>query len=107
MRRLVSILPLLLIAGSCGPTDSFRAFENEFWQKWLLANPSIATGVGVHDYDALMEDYSAKAIQEREAELARMLDRLQRMTGLAADELIDGEIIRAGIRAEILEAQAI
>src|SRR5215217_5897236 len=108
MRCLVSVLPLLLIADSCGrPSDSFRVFEDEYWRKWLQNNPSIATGVGVHDYDAMMEDYSAKAIQAREAELAVMLDRLQRMTGLAADEVIDGEIIRAAIRAEILETQEV
>jgi uncharacterized protein (DUF885 family) len=107
MRRLVSVLPLLLVATSCRPSNSFREFENEYWRNWLQANPSMATGVGVHDYDALMEDYSAKAIQDREAQLAVMLDRLQRMTRLAADELIDGEIIRAAIRAEILETHEI
>ena len=107
MRRLVSVLPLLLLAGSCGPSDSFRGFEEAYWRKWLQANPSIATGVGVHDYDAMMEDYSAQAIQAREAELAVMFDRLQRMTGLTDDEKIDGEIIRAAIRAEILETQEV
>jgi len=107
MRRLVSVLPLLILTGSCGPSDSFREFEVEYWRKWLQANPSIATGAGVHDYDAMMEDYSAQAIQAREAELAVMLDRLQNMTGLAADEKIDGEIIRAAIRAEILETQEV
>ncbi|MFN0106543.1 MAG: DUF885 domain-containing protein [Bryobacteraceae bacterium] len=107
MRRSLTVLPLLMLVGSCGPSDSFRAFEEDFWRKWLQANPSIATGVGVHDYDAMLEDYSAKAIQAREAELAVMLDRLQRMKGLAADEVIDGEIIRAAIRAEILETQEV
>lgn len=107
MRCPVSLLALLLFAGSCGPSDSFRGFEETYWDKWLQANPSIATGVGVHSYDAMMEDYSAAAIQTREAELARLLDRLQRMTGLKPDEVIDGEIIRAAIRAEILETQEV
>jgi len=85
----------------------FRSFEEEYWKKWLQANPSIATGVGVHDYDAMLEDYSSKAFGNREADLTRMLDRLQRLNGLAPDEIIDGEILRAAIRAELLEIQEV
>ena len=107
MRCVVLILPLLLLA--CGPQqpDSFLGVEEEYWKLWLQANPSIATGAGVHDYDAMLEDYSAAAIQAREAELARMLDRLQRLRGMTADEMIDGEIIRSAIRAELLETQEV
>ena len=107
MRCVVLILPLLLLA--CGPQqpDSFLGVEEEYWKLWLQANPSIATGAGVHDYDAMLEDYSAAAIQAREAELARTLDRLQRLRGMTADEMIDGEIIRSAIRAELLETQEV
>jgi uncharacterized protein (DUF885 family) len=107
MRRLLPILPVLLLTASCGPNPRFREFEEEFWLKWLITNPSIATSIGIHEYDAMLEDYSAGAIQTRETDLARLLDRLQSMTGLAPDEVIDGEIIRAAIRAEILETQEI
>jgi len=109
MRRSIVLLPIFLLATSCsknGPS-AFAGFEEEYWRKWLQRNPSIATGVGVHEYDAILEDFSAKAIQEREAELAVMLDRLQQMRGLSEAELIDGEIIRAAIRAEILETQEV
>ena len=105
MRRLVVILPLLLIAGACSQRPPvFRGFEEQFWDKYLQANPSIATTVGVHKYDAMLEDYSAEAMQRREAELATLLDKLQSMTGLAGDEVIDGELMRAAIRAELLDS---
>lgn len=107
MRRVVPLLPLLVFAGSCGPDTRFRDFEEEFWRKWLIANPSMATGAGVHDYDGMLEDYSAAAIRRRQVEIVSLLARLQKMTGLAPDEMIDGEIIRAAIRAEILDAQDI
>lgn len=103
MRRYLGCLPLLLLLGSCTKRSEFRPLEEEYWAKWLRANPSMATGVGVHDYDGILEDYSAAAVQAREAELAEILDRLNKMIGLTDDEVIDGEIIRAAIRAELLE----
>ena len=107
MRCVVLFLPLLLLACAPQPPDSFLGVEEEYWKLWLQANPSIATGAGVHDYDAMLEDYSAAAIQAREAELARTLDRLQRLRGMTAGEVLDGEIIRSAIRAEILESQEV
>ncbi len=105
MRRSLLILPLLLVAGSCGPSDSFRRFEDEYWRKWLKANPSAATGSGIHDYDGMLEDYSAAAIQAREADLAGMLERLQWMSGLSEEQASDAEILRSAIRAELLETR--
>ena len=107
MRRLLAVLPILLF--SCTPprADVFRGFEEEYWDKWLQANPSIATSVGIHSYDAMLEDFSAKAVQQREATLTRLLDRLQKLTGLTPEEVIDGEILRAAIRAELLEIQEV
>lgn len=107
MRCVVLFLPLLLLACAPQQPDSFLGVEEEYWRLWLQANPSIATGAGVHDYDAMLEDYSAAAIQAREAELARTLDRLQRLRGMTAGEMIDGEIIRAAIHAELLETQEV
>ena len=107
MRCVVLFLPLLLLACAPQQPDSFLGVEEEYWRLWLQANPSIATGAGVHDYDAMLEDYSAAAMQAREAELARTLDRLQRLRGMTAGEMIDGEIIRAAIHAELLETQEV
>lgn len=101
-------MPLFVLSCSVPQQeDSLRAVENDYWEKWLQANPSVATSVGIHNYDAMLEDYSLKAIQERETTLAKQLDRLQRLKGMTPDEILDGEILRASIRAELLESSEV
>ncbi|MBI2686426.1 MAG: DUF885 domain-containing protein [Acidobacteria bacterium] len=107
MRRVWLSVPLVAVLTACGPSTRFNEFEEEYWSKWLRANPSVATGVGVHDYDALLEDFSQAAVARREDELKKMLATLQNMNGLSSDQLIDGEILRSAIRAELLELQTI
>ncbi len=89
------------------PPSRFRALEADYWQRWLKANPSIATGVGVHDYDAMLEDYSAKGITARRDELNTLLNQLINMDGMSPEELIDAEILRAAMRAELLEIDSV
>jgi uncharacterized protein (DUF885 family) len=103
MRRLLAVLPILFFSCTPPSTSNFRDLEEEYWDKWLQFNPSIATGAGIHKYDAMLEDFSAKAMRDRQATLTRLLDRLQKMTRLTPEEVIDGEILRA----EILELEEV
>lgn len=103
MRRLPVLLCILAALLSCRPPGEFSRFEDEYWTKWLKANPSVATGVGLHDYDAQLEDFSRPALQAREAELNTLLATLRNLDGLTSEEAVDAEILRAAIRAELLE----
>lgn len=103
MRRCLLLISFTVALCSCGSSGRFARFEEEYWSRWLRANPSIATSVGVHDYDGKLEDFSAAALRARGEELDRQFEKLQYLDGLTADEAIDAEILRSAIRAELLE----
>jgi len=107
MRRPLVLFSILVSLAGCGSSGRFARFEEEYWSKWLRANPSIATGVGVHDYDGSLEDYSLTAIRARNEELERLFERLQYLDGLTAEEAIDAEILRSAIRAEMVELREV
>jgi uncharacterized protein (DUF885 family) len=107
MRRSFVLFSILVSLSGCGSSGRFARFEEEYWSKWLRTNPSIATGVGVHDYDGRLEDYSLAAIRARDAELERLFERLQYLDGLTAEEAIDAEILRSAIRAEMVELREV
>lgn len=103
MRRFLSIVPLILLTVACNRSESFQRFEDDYWDAWLKANPSAATGIGVHDYDGQLEDLSRAAFEKRAADLDAMLDRLNWIAGLSPEQAIDAEILRSAIRSELLE----
>jgi uncharacterized protein (DUF885 family) len=107
MRRYLLVFPVLVSLAACGPSGRFDRFEEDYWSKLLKANPSSATGIGVHDYDGQLEDYSQSAIQARKTDLEGMFQAIQNMDGLSSEQAIDAEILRAAIRSELLELNSV
>jgi uncharacterized protein (DUF885 family) len=102
MRSLL-LLPFVFLAGcATSPNDSatFAAFENDYWNAWLRANPTYATGIGIHDYDAQVEDLSADAVNRRVADLQAFEKRLDALNTAGN---IDAEILKSAIQAELIE----
>jgi len=97
---------LLLAAGLAVPAPSgaddpeaarrFAALVDREWA-WRLAEfPTLATAVGVHDYDDRLEDASLAAYERRDAETAAFVAELEAIdrAALAEGDRVDYDIFR-------------
>jgi uncharacterized protein (DUF885 family) len=90
-------------------SDDFDAFVDATFDRYLKANPSRGTQLGLHQYDAMLEDYSQKSITEQtrwcHATLAQLakLDRSK----LDARQRTDALMIANGLHAQLLELESI
>src|ERR1700710_2627674 len=79
MRLAFSAAALLAIAAPAAATpadDLHRLMDEEY--RWLLReNPTEATALGVHDYDAAIRDISPEARDRRAHEAQGFLTRLR------------------------------
>lgn len=100
--------PLLSFAQNHASND-FDGFVNATLDQHLKYNPSAATSLGFHQYDAELEDYSRASVQEQtrwcHAELAELakVDRSK----LTAEQQIDARLIENWLRAQLLEFEDI
>lgn len=117
--RAVPLLPLALaFASAChsapGPQPgsgdgTFTALAQEILEEGFRRSPTNATYLGIHTYDADLEDFSAAAIA-RDVEKARAfavrLDALDpRM--LSEDARLDREFLRRQLEAQILQQDVV
>ena len=90
-------------------TGSFNGMVEEFFDHYFHFHPTEGTYAGLHQYDALLEDFSQKS---RDAELVFLLEAKQG-AGYANPEFfneeqrIDLKLIANSINARILELQEI
>jgi uncharacterized protein (DUF885 family) len=108
---------LLLIAGACSrQTDSsrnrkaeepFSRFVDDYFARYYSFYPSLGTAAGFHEFDSKLEDFSAKAVQQRAVELHALLARLASLqsTSLSETDAVDASILEGQLRAEILETE--
>ena len=81
---------------ACAPqSDSFSVFVDEYLDGFARRHPSIAAGNGIHDHDALLDDFSADAIEREIAELKAARARLREFVpeNLTPDERVDQRIL--------------
>src|SRR5262245_25734134 len=116
--RLLSLLLICLITSGCSTqpqpasntmASPFSKFVDQYFDALFDWAPSYGTSVGLHQYDAKLEDLSAAAIQRRIAklnDLGRELAQL-RQTSLSADEAIDAELLDGQIKAELLDLEQV
>jgi uncharacterized protein (DUF885 family) len=106
----------LLLAAGCahapapgGGSPDFARFVDDYWATYFDFTPSRATAVGLHRYDAQLDDVSRGRIQARIAALKEFLARLQRFDrgGFSFDEGIDAAVIDNDIRATLLELEVV
>ena len=81
MRRSVSLIASLLLASAspalAGPPEDFKALTDEYWAFTLRENPTLASSLGIHDYDDRLADISLAAEDRRAAQAAIFLARLK------------------------------
>src|SRR5258706_10524726 len=62
---------------AANPSAALAKLCDEFWQGWLVANPTQATVLGDHRYDGKLEDISPAGVAREEARLKNVLARAQ------------------------------
>jgi hypothetical protein len=111
VRRLTCAASLLAIAGSSAPAQSpaFARFVDRYLDDFARRHPSIAAGNGLHKYDALLDDFSARAILHEIAVLERDRAALQNFepARLTPDERVDRRILLGIIDGWLLEQQTL
>jgi uncharacterized protein (DUF885 family) len=87
----------------------FAEFVEAYYAAAFARSPSTATSVGIHDYDAKLEDLSRAGIAERIAELKeqqRQLAKIRRGE-LSFDADIDAQLIDGEIRSKLLDLETL
>ncbi len=92
-------------APTTGKGDAaFSSLAAEILENFFRRHPSNATDLGIHKYDAVMDDASAQAIADESASLTALLARLNATSagGLSADRQLDREQLIRAMTAGIL-----
>jgi len=87
----------------------FSAFVDDYFKALFDFSPTSGTAAGLHQYDALVENLSAGAMQARIEQLKGLLARLKSLrTGtLNEADSIDAEILDGQIQAELQDLEII
>jgi len=88
---------------------NFDAFVDATFDQYLKANPTRGTQLGMHQYDAKLEDYSQKAITEQTKWCHATLAQLAKIdrTKLKPEQQIDARLIENWLHAQLLELEDI
>jgi uncharacterized protein (DUF885 family) len=91
------------------PAADFNALVDQYFDSYFATNPSQATQVGFHQYDAKLEDYSAAGRQREIAELKDYLARFEKLdrSSLPADTAADLDWMISSIHSQLLELETI
>jgi uncharacterized protein (DUF885 family) len=101
---------LLPVQEACAPqSDEFSRFVDEYLDGFARRHPSIAAGNGIHDYDALLDDFSADAVEREIAALKADRARLRAFDPerLTPDERVDQRILDGIIDGWLLEQETL
>jgi len=88
----------------------WNSLVDEFLDLELFPNnPTLATQLGVHDFDAKLEDFSRSGIEKHIASLKKFEARTVALDpkGLSQMETADREMLLSAIRSELLSLQVI
>ena len=105
-----AIIAALLAASStlpasahAGPQEDYDALTERYWQ-WQLENyPTLASSVGVRDYDDRLTDLSLEAMDRRARETEFFLARLRAIPDdqLAAADRVDKAILERSLATDL------
>ena len=85
----------------------FAEFADRYFAARFAMYPTEATGAGLHDRDALLEDWSAARVAARVAELKAMLAELPAAAKAGLDDEVDAAVLDGQVRAELLDLETI
>jgi uncharacterized protein (DUF885 family) len=98
MRRFAILLAATMLAAApaaAGPAEDFKALTDEYWAMLLKEFPTLASSVGVKDYDDRLSDISLEAEDRRAAKAAEFIARLKAIpdSGLSAADRVNKAIL--------------
>ena len=109
-RRLfsLSIILLAVVTVSARP-QSFKSLVDRYFDDYFKSAPSQATSVGFHQYDGLLEDFSAAAHDRNQRKLREYLAAFQAINprSLSLKDRDDREIMIATIHSLLLEEERV
>jgi uncharacterized protein (DUF885 family) len=103
---LLSFLVCLIMATSLSAKPrSFHQLVDAYFEDYFKANPSQGTGVGFHQYDRQLEDFSLAAHQRNRRKFLAYLKEFQaiNLRPLSQNDRDDREIMIATIHSQLLE----
>jgi uncharacterized protein (DUF885 family) len=88
------------------PSTELRALIQDLLDADFAASPVMASGLGLTDHDDKLDDVSADAFRQRDADAQAFLVRLDALNGveLPVDETIDRDLARAVLRGRVVLA---
>jgi len=82
--------------------EEFTAYANEVYDAWLKANPTSAAGMGYHQFDGVLPDYSPKALEARAAQLKEQKARLESFAGtLSSERDLERQVLLTDVRSTL------
>src|SRR5260370_40531145 len=90
------------------PSSVWNSLVDDFLDQELFPNnPTLATQIGVHDFDAKLEDFSRSGIEKHIVSLKKFEARAVALDpkGLSQMETADRETLLSAIRSELLSLQ--
>jgi uncharacterized protein (DUF885 family) len=105
---LLASLSVVCFAQNKNDTD-FNAFVDSVFDRHFKDSPSHATSLGLHQYDAELEDYSQKSVNEQTKWCHATLDQLSHFdrSKLTAEQQTDAAMIEDWLHAQLLELEDI
>ncbi len=110
LTRLVPVLLLFglgLISHAAEPsTDAeLDKVAEEYIKGWLAAHPIAATGLGFHEYDGRINDYTRLSIDAELSRLKRFDERLKKfdLAKLGPRAAVDLRILQAAVKKDLFE----
>src|SRR5881296_539262 len=106
---LISLALSLRTAAFAAQTDDteYEAVAEEYVKTYLAAHPLQGTGLGFHEYDGKISDYSRLALDAELSRLRRFDDRLAKFdpAKLSPRQSIDLRILQVAVKRELFEMQ--
>jgi uncharacterized protein (DUF885 family) len=105
----VFLSALCLFRGFAAETEDgeYEAVAEEYIKGYLSAHPLEGTGLGLHEYDGKITDYSRLALDAELSRLRRFDDRLSKFDSgkLSPRQSIDLRILQAAVKKDLFEMQ--
>jgi len=98
-----------MVTSVSAKTRTFHELVDAYFEDYFKANPSQATGVGFHQYDRQLEDFSLAAHQRNRRKLLAYLKEFQTVNPrtLSENDRDDREIMIASIQGSLLEEDSV
>jgi uncharacterized protein (DUF885 family) len=104
-----ALVAAILAGATPAKAQSFQNVVETFYNDEFRAHPIAATGIGVHDYDAEVDDLSRDGQAKNAARLHKVLDALTAFdpAPLSAGDRDDREMLINSIKGKLLDVETI